>query len=297
MLSGVFFFPGSSHQAPQDFPFPHVCRQQSPVRVPGIIPLQAINSETPKYNGISVPARPPLPSTRGSWASSPRAALGQHSPTLGPSPQHAGPGLDPNPSAGFQTPRAAPAPGQEEGLAAGGKRMGGWKQTPLPPNLPSSLWPRWLLPPVGCGACRARVAAAPRMLAGVRTGPGVQKRRDAPMSQPSAGLAGHESTAVLLQSRRSAVPWLQPRLGLLTSAAPANAPPRGTPRAGFGAMSLACTPSPRRPIALVPLQRSPVQNDAFSPPGRPETLRHSGGWVGGLPSPAGDSPATGTIIG
>lgn len=227
----------------------------------------------------------------------PPSRTGAAQPHTGTQPSARRTGAGPKPLSWISNSKSCPRSWPGGGIGWGGKRMGGWKQTPLPPNLPSSLWPRWLLPPVGCGACRARVAAAPRMLAGVRTGPGVQKRRDAPMSQPSAGLAGHESTAVLLQSRRSAVPWLQPRLGLLTSAVPANAPPRGTPRAGFGAMSPACTPSPRRPIALVPLQRSPVQNDAFSPPGRPETLRHSGGWVGGLPSPAGDSPATGTIIG
>jgi len=138
--------------------FPFFFPQEVPIRlhgtfrprtsaVLGTIPLQQINGETPRFDGISVPTRPAQPSAPGSRVSSPRAAAGPRTSTQ---PSACGAGAGPGPLSSISNPKSCPRsrtqPG--EGIGWGGKRAGGWKQTPLPP-----------VPPARCGSCFQRAGA------------------------------------------------------------------------------------------------------------------------------------------
>lgn len=172
------------------------------------------------------------------------------------------------------------------------------------PTAPQSSQPAALLL-VGWGRPWAGVAVVPQMLAGVRTGPGVQRGRGVPPC-PSHHRVWQATKAQLCCS--GALTWLC--LGPSPGWDPSPWQRRQTPRQAVppnpgserrtrhstaeGAGDALHAPSPRHPTALVPLQHPPTRNRTFT---RPETLQHRAAWAGGLPSPAGDNPTAGTIIG
>lgn len=175
--------------------------------------------------------------------------------------------------------------------------MGGWKQTLLPPIPPACR-----VAAGGLGRAAGRgCGGSPDAHWGPCGAGGAEGTQGAPTSQPSQGLAGHESPAVLLRSPHSALPWPQPRPSprqrrqMPRQEVPPNPGSERHTRHSTteGAGDTLHAPSPRYPTALVPLQRPPTRNHTFT---RPETLQHHAAWAGGLPSPAGDNPAAGTII-
>lgn len=251
-----------------------------------------------------MPARPPQPSTRASWASSPRSRTGAAGPHTGTQPSARGTRARPEPLGWISNPKSCP----RFHASAGGKGDGGLEANLAAPQSRRLAVAKVAVAAGGLGSVPGSgCGGSPDARRGPRGAGGAEGTRCPHV--PAIRGAWQAMKAQLCSSRAAAGPCLGSGPGWDSSPRQRQQMPRQEVPPSLGsercarrsavakAGDPAHAPSPRRPTALAPLHHPPVRNGTFSPPGCPETRRHRGAWAGGLPWPAGDSPATGTIIG